>query len=69
MRVKNSNLETPIVESVSVVREFIDVFPKDLPEFLPKREINFRIDLLLNTQPIPIPPYTMALSEPKELKE
>ncbi|KAF3680008.1 hypothetical protein FXO37_03563 [Capsicum annuum] len=44
-------------------------FDDDLPRIPPDREIEFGIDLLLNTQPISIPPYRMAPTELKELKE
>ncbi|WMV43384.1 hypothetical protein MTR67_036769 [Solanum verrucosum] len=53
----------------SVVNEFPEVFPEDLPGVPPEREINFGIDLLPDTQPISIPPYRMAPAELKELKE
>ena len=69
VRVKDSSSETPTFESVPVVNEFLEVFPEDLLGVPPKREINFGIDLLLDTQPISIPPYTMAPVELKELKE
>ncbi|MDE0547705.1 hypothetical protein, partial [Microbacterium sp. C7(2022)] len=49
--------------------EFPDVFPEDLPGVPPDREIDFRIDVLPDTQPISIPPYRMAPAELKELKE
>ena len=52
-------LETPTIESVSVVNEFLDVFSEDLPGIPPEREIEFGIDILPNTQPISIPPYRM----------
>ena len=45
------------------------MFPEDLPGVLPKRELDFRIDLLPNTQPISFPPHIMAPAELKELKE
>ena len=35
----------------------------------PEREIDFGIDLLLDTQPISIPPYKMAPAELKKLKD
>ena len=54
--VKDSSLETPSLESVPVVCEFPKVFPKDLPEVPPEREIDFGIDPLPDTQPISIPP-------------
>ena len=38
-------------------------------QLAPDREIEFNIDLLLGTNPIPIAPYRMAPTELKELKE
>ena len=69
VQVRDENSETPSIESVSVVNEFLDVFPEDLPGIPPEREIEFGIDLLPDTQPISIPPYRMAPAELKELKE
>lgn len=66
MRVKDSNSETLTLESVPVVNELSDIFLEDLPGVPPEREIAFRIDLLLHTQPISILPYRM---DPSELKE
>ena len=50
----------PTVPSNSVVREFKDVFPKDLPEMPPSREVDFGIDLELGTTSISKEPYRMA---------
>jgi len=69
VRVRDENSKTPSIESVSVVNEFVDVFPEELPGIPPEREIEFGIDLLPDTQPISIPPYRMAPAELKELKE
>ena len=69
VHVKDSNSESPSLKIVPVVNEYSDVFPKDLPGISPKREIDFDIDLLSDTQPISIPPYRMALAELKELKD
>ena len=44
-------------------------FQKIFPESLPKRKIDFGIDLLPDTQPISIPPYKMAPAELKKLKD
>ena len=56
------------IELVPVVREFLKVFLNDLSDIPPEREINFGIDLLVDTNPISIPPYGMASEELKELK-
>ena len=52
----------------SVVREFRDVFPADLPGMPPDRDIDFCIELEPGTHPISIPPYRMAPTELRELK-
>ncbi|XP_070039887.1 uncharacterized protein [Nicotiana tomentosiformis] len=64
--VRGTTAESPMIDSVPVVREFADVFPSDLPGMPPDCDIDFRIDLAPGTQPISIPSYRMA---PKELKE
>ena len=56
------------LEDVLVVRDFLDVFPDDLPSLPPEREIDFPIDLVPGTTPISLPPYRMAPTELKELK-
>ena len=58
----------PSIESVSIVREFLYVFPVDLPGMSPDRDIDFCIDLVPGTRPISIPPYRMAPAELRELK-
>ncbi|XP_070050313.1 uncharacterized protein [Nicotiana tomentosiformis] len=63
---KNVSVDTPVVESILVVRDFPDVFLADHSGMLPDRDIDFGTDLLPDTKPISIPPYRMA---PAELKE
>ncbi|XP_052172278.1 uncharacterized protein LOC127788207 [Diospyros lotus] len=53
---------------VAIVRDFLDVFPEDLPGLPPYREIELAIDVLPGTDPISIPPYRMAPAELRELK-
>ncbi|XP_060959262.1 uncharacterized protein LOC133030512 [Cannabis sativa] len=55
-------------EEVKVVKEFLDVFPEELPGLPPQRDINFIIDLILGAEPISKAPYQMAPAELKELK-
>ncbi|KAL0540694.1 hypothetical protein IC582_020705 [Cucumis melo] len=56
------------LSSKSVVREYPDVFPDELPRLPPSREIDFAIELEPDTAPISRAPYKMASAEPKELK-
>ncbi|CAN4106299.1 unnamed protein product [Withania somnifera] len=56
VRVRDINVEPPTLQSVPVVNEFTDVFPEELPGFPPKREVEFGIDLIPDTQPSSIPP-------------
>ncbi|XP_070054060.1 uncharacterized protein [Nicotiana tomentosiformis] len=61
--------DTPTIDCVPVVRDFLDMFPVDPLGMPSDRDINFGIVLVPGTQPISIPPYLMALVELKELKE
>jgi hypothetical protein len=40
------------LEHLPVVKEFVDVFPEELPGMPPERELEFTIDLKLGTEPI-----------------
>ncbi|GJZ02102.1 reverse transcriptase [Tanacetum coccineum] len=62
-------LLSPNIENLSVVREFADVFPDELPRLPPAREIEFGIELIPGAEPISKAPYRMAPVELKELKE
>jgi hypothetical protein len=55
-------------ESISVVEEFMDVFPEELPGMPLEREVEFYIDLIPGTAPIAKRPYRMAPTELAELK-
>lgn len=69
MWIRNTNSEAFTLELVTVVNNFSNVFSSDLPSVPPKRKIGFGMDLLLNTQPIFIPPYRMASTKFKNLKD
>ena len=55
--------------NIRVVRDFHDVFPKQLPRMPPDREVEFVIDLLHGTTPISKRPYRMSVEELKERKK
>jgi hypothetical protein len=52
-----------------VVKDFLDVFPEELPGMPPDTEVEFVIDLLPETAPISKQPYRMSVEELKELKK
>jgi hypothetical protein len=56
------------LEDIHVVREFLDVFPADLPGMPPERAIEFKIELQPGTAPISKAPYKMSREELAELK-
>lgn len=47
-----SREEGPKLEDILVVREFPNIFPKELPGLPPEREIEFAIELAPKTEPI-----------------
>ncbi|XP_052735534.1 uncharacterized protein LOC128197518 [Vigna angularis] len=53
----------------SVVDEFADVFPEEIPGLHPVREVEFTIDLVTTAAPISVQPYRMAPAELVELKK
>ena len=61
----NSNKKT----SIHIVREFVDVFPEDLPGLPSARKVDFGIDLEPEIVPISKAPYRMAPVEFRELKK
>ncbi|GJS53017.1 putative reverse transcriptase domain-containing protein [Tanacetum coccineum] len=55
------------LEDIPVVKEFLKVFPKDLPGLPPVRQVEFQIDLILGATPITRAPYSLAPSKMQEL--
>ncbi|GJX13096.1 putative reverse transcriptase domain-containing protein [Tanacetum coccineum] len=55
------------LEDISVVKEFPDVFPEDLPGLPPVRQVEFQIDLIPGAAPVARTPYRLAPSEMQEL--
>ena len=68
LSVNDLDHDIPSIDLVSVVNEFPDVFPNELPRVPPPRDIDFGIDLEPNTKPILVPPYRMDPAELNELK-
>ncbi|GJT71507.1 putative reverse transcriptase domain-containing protein [Tanacetum coccineum] len=49
------------------VREFLEVFPEELPGLLPVHQVEFQIDLIPGAAPVARSPYRLAPSEMQEL--
>jgi hypothetical protein len=61
-------MESP-VKKIPVVCEYADVFPDELPEMPPDRDIEFAIELQPGMTPISKRPYRMPPAELAELKK
>nr|GFA84325.1 hypothetical protein [Tanacetum cinerariifolium] len=66
---KEDKSEGKQLEDVPIVRDYLEVFPKDLPGLPPARPVEFHIDLILGAASVARAPYRLALSEMKELSE
>ncbi|XP_050914985.1 uncharacterized protein LOC127129926 [Lathyrus oleraceus] len=58
-----------VIDELQVMRDFPEVFPDDISDVLPEREVEFSIDLVPGTRPIFMAPYRMSTSELAELKK
>ncbi|GKE63210.1 hypothetical protein Tco_1513577, partial [Tanacetum coccineum] len=57
------------LEDIPVVKEFLEVFPEDLPGLPSVRQVEFQIDLIPGTSPIARAPCRLAHSEMQELSD
>ncbi|GKE16235.1 putative reverse transcriptase domain-containing protein, partial [Tanacetum coccineum] len=63
----NVKVDEPKLSDISVVRDFVEVFPEDLSGLPPQRQVEFRIDLVPGATPVAKSPYRLAPSEMQEL--
>jgi len=56
------------ISKIPIVDEYADVFPDEIPELPPRRDIDFSIDLIPGAGPVSAAPYRMAPAELAELK-
>jgi hypothetical protein len=68
-RAKVNQLDASQGSEVPLVNEFPDIFPEELPDMPPDRDIKFVIELKPSTTPIYKTPYRMATPGLAELKE
>nr|GEY81567.1 reverse transcriptase domain-containing protein [Tanacetum cinerariifolium] len=55
------------LEEILIVKEFSDIFPKDLPGLPPIRQVEFQIDLIPGVTLVARTPYRLAPSKMQEL--
>ncbi|GJV16414.1 putative reverse transcriptase domain-containing protein [Tanacetum coccineum] len=63
----NVKVDEPKIDDIPIVREYVDVFPEDLPGLPPLRQVEFQIDLVAGATPVARSPYRLAPSEMQEL--
>ena len=64
---KNSIAEK--INVIPVVEEYANVFPDEIPELPPSRDVDFSIDLIPEAGPVSMAPYRMAPAELAESKK
>ncbi|GJU38783.1 putative reverse transcriptase domain-containing protein [Tanacetum coccineum] len=67
IRVMEKKSDEKRLEDILVVREFLKVFPKNLPGLPPIHQVEFQIDLILGATPVAQAPYRLAPLEMHEL--
>ncbi|XP_024964861.1 uncharacterized protein LOC112505146, partial [Cynara cardunculus var. scolymus] len=65
--VVDGKIKEKSIEELPVVRDFSNVFPKDLPGLPPQRQVEFGIDLIPEVAPVARAPYRLAPSEMQEM--
>ncbi|GJS05664.1 putative reverse transcriptase domain-containing protein [Tanacetum coccineum] len=63
----NMKVDKQKLSDISIVRDFVKVFPEDLSRLSQQRQVKFRIDLVLGATPVAKSPYRLAPSEMQEL--
>ena len=58
---KNNTAEK--ISVIPIVEEYADVFPDEIPELPPSRDVDFSIDLIPGAGPVSMAPYRMAPAE------
>jgi len=64
---KNSTAEK--ISVIPAVEEYADVFPDEIPELPPSRDVDFTIDLIPKAGLVSMAPYRMTPAELAELKK
>ncbi|GKB64652.1 putative reverse transcriptase domain-containing protein [Tanacetum coccineum] len=65
--ITEKNSEEKRLKDVPIVRDFLEVFPKDLHGLPPPRQVEFQIELVPGAAPVARAPYRLAPSKMQEL--
>lgn len=57
------------IDEFMMVCHFPEVFPDDINDLPPEREVKFNIDLIPGTRPVSMAPYRMSPAQLAELKK
>ncbi|GJV43946.1 putative reverse transcriptase domain-containing protein [Tanacetum coccineum] len=66
-QVKEKKSDEKQLEDIPVVREYLEVFPEDLPDLPLVRQVEFQINLIPGATPVARAPYRLAPLEMQEL--
>ncbi|GJV14819.1 putative reverse transcriptase domain-containing protein, partial [Tanacetum coccineum] len=69
MKKEETEIPERRIKDVPVVRNFLEVFPEDLPGLPPTHQVEFHIELIPGAAPVARAPYPLAPVEMKELTE
>ncbi|GKB13790.1 putative reverse transcriptase domain-containing protein [Tanacetum coccineum] len=69
MKEEKTKIPEKRIEDVPIVRDFLEVFPEDLPGLPPTPQVEFHIELMPRATPVARTPYRLAPAEMKELAE
>jgi len=57
------------ISRIPVLEEYANVFPNEIPELPPSRDVDFTIDFIPGASPVSMAPYRMAPAELSKLKK
>ncbi|GKA01999.1 putative reverse transcriptase domain-containing protein [Tanacetum coccineum] len=66
---KNAKVDEPKISDISMVRDFVKVFPDDLKGLPLQQQVVFSIELIPRATPVAKSPYRLAPSKMQELSE
>ncbi|GKC47790.1 hypothetical protein Tco_1065512 [Tanacetum coccineum] len=69
IRVMEKKSDEKRLEDIPIIKEFPEVFPKNIPGLPPVRQVEFQIDLMPRAAPVARAPYKLAPLEMQKLSD